>query len=660
MPRIKLLPEEVASQVAAGEVVERPASVVKELVENALDAGADRVEVMVRGGGATLIRVVDNGCGMDRDDALLCLERHATSKIRTGADLATISTLGFRGEAVPSIASVSRFRLATREPEAEAGTEVLVNGGRIESVKDCGDAPGTSIEVRSLFYNLPARRKFLRTEATESSHVEHQFILQAMGRPDVAFVLMNGDRVVHQLPAVSALRDRVRDLFGRDLDAELLEVPVLEEGCMRVSGMIGKAGVSRSSRDLQYIFLNGRAVENAAINQGLREGYHTALMKGQHPVCFLSIQIDPEEVDVNVHPAKREVRFRDPLIVRGVVERAVRSALETDRGAWSSAFTAPAQRPVEISRSGDGQSDLSGFSGGGVGMRRDEVVVPSKAVDPRDGLDGLSRGPQRESDLRGRSDMSLRSEDEKTPVREVLDSEGASSGALASQGSVPLQSDVNAESPVVGAVAGLGDRDSCEMDAPGGSRFRILGVIGRLYVVMENDQGLVLVDQHAAHERILFEQMVKRMRTREVPSQRLLIPLILQVTPRDGDWITRNADVLETAGISMEVFGSNSFKVDALPVFLMKEEAGRLIPRIVDDLRSASSGAAKLRLGEEVIAKTVCRHAIKANDALGDAELRRLIEDLLACELPYCCPHGRPTMIQMGFDELEKRFGRRV
>lgn len=649
MPRIKLLPDEVASQVAAGEVVERPASVVKELVENALDAGADRVEIMIRGGGASLIRVVDNGCGMDRDDALLCLERHATSKIRTGADLATISTLGFRGEAVPSIASVSKFRLGTRERGAEAGTEVLVNGGRIEAVRDSGDAPGTSIEVRSLFYNLPARRKFLRTEATETSHVEHQFTLQALGRPDVAFVLMNGDRVVHQLPAVSGIRERVRDLFGKELDAELLEVPAFDERGISVRGLICRAGVSRSSRDQQYTFLNGRAVENAALSQGLREGYHTALMKGQHPVAFLFLQIDPAEVDVNVHPAKREVRFRDPLSIRGVIERAVRGAIETDRAAWSAAFSSPQAPRAVAEAEGTMQIGFSGLVSSGRGLRRDEVLGPKQ----------VSLAIETKASVEDSSSLEASATVHASAV-DSLSEVGSDSEEPRAKAVVGPTSEVIEDVSEHAGERHRGETLSGEATPPPEARFRILGVIGRLYVVMENDQGMVLVDQHAAHERVLYEQMVSRMRRREVPSQRLLIPLILRVTPRDGDWLRGNAGLLESAGIMVEEFGPNAFKVDALPSFLMGEEAGRLVPRIVDELRSASSGSAKLRLGEDVIAKTVCRHAIKANDALAELELRRLIEDLLACELPYCCPHGRPTMIQMGFDELEKRFGRRV
>ncbi|MEY2600252.1 MAG: mismatch repair endonuclease MutL, partial [Verrucomicrobiota bacterium] len=287
MSRIQLLPEEVASQVAAGEVVERPAAVVKELVENAIDAHATRIEVLSRRGGISLIQVTDNGIGMDRDDALLCLERHATSKIRSGQDLAAIHTLGFRGEALPSIASVSRFRLSTREHNALAGTEILVQGGRIETVRDGGGAPGTQVEVRSLFYNLPARRKFLRSEATEASHVEHMLHLMALANPAISFVFLQDDRLVFQLPPAPSLFERIRDLHSPTLAAELLEIPPFDLHGIRIEGYIGRAGVSRSSRQQQLCFLNGRAIENISVSQGLREGYHTALMKGQYPVTFL-------------------------------------------------------------------------------------------------------------------------------------------------------------------------------------------------------------------------------------------------------------------------------------------------------------------------------------------------------------------------------------
>ncbi len=605
MSRIALLSEAVASQVAAGEVVERPASVVKELVENSIDAGAGRIEVMIRRGGISSIRVVDDGSGMDRDDALLCLERHATSKIRTGHDLAAIHTLGFRGEALPSIASVSRFRLATRERAALAGTEVIVNAGRIESVRDGGDAPGTQIEVRSLFYNLPARRKFLRTENTESSHVEHQLHLQAIGHPQIGFVFVNDERVVWQLPPAAHLRERIRDLCGAALAAELLDVPEFVSEGISIRGCIGKAGVSRSSRAQQLVFLNGRAVENNTINFALREGYHTALMKGQHPVTYLFIDMDPAEVDVNVHPAKREVRFRNAAWVREAVVEAVRVALESDRASWSRTFRAepgvPASTPDEtLPLIPPGEP---------VALRKDWSALPLSAVPARPAAP-ISPTP--------------------------LPLESTAS---------PHEPEISHQQPATG---------------PSAKEFKILGVLGKLYVLMENASGLVLVDQHAAHERILFEEMKRRMEQQGVPGQRLLLPLTLEVSPRDGDWLGRNLDVLQRAGIGLEPFGAGTFKIDSLPTFLRATEPTQLLRDIIDDLRETSAQTSKLRLGEDMIAKTVCRHAVKANDYLREPELIRLIQDLLACELPYCCPHGRPTMIQMSYAELEKKFGRKA
>src|ERR1700730_5195775 len=341
MPRIRLLPETVASQVAAGEVVERPASVVKELVENSIYAGPHKIDILIRRGGISFIRVIDDGCGMDRDDALLSLERHATSKIRSVADLEAVGTLGFRGEALPSIASVSRFRLTSREPDAVAGTEIVVNGGKIDIVRDGGEAPGTQVEVRSLFYNVPARRKFLRAENTEARNIEHQVHLQAIGHPQIAFTFARDDRMVFQLPATATLGDRIRDLYGNDLLNQLLPLDDSVSSQIRISGLIGRAGLSRQTRAQQLVFVNGRAIESPVITAAVREGYHTALMKGQYPVTFLFLELDPGAVDVNVHPAKREVRFRDPNGVREAIVHAIHETLASGLADWQDKFRAP-------------------------------------------------------------------------------------------------------------------------------------------------------------------------------------------------------------------------------------------------------------------------------------------------------------------------------
>jgi DNA mismatch repair protein MutL len=635
MGKIALLPDEVASQVAAGEVVERPASVVKELVENSLDAGADRIEVAVSRGGASLIRIVDNGIGMDRDDALLSLERHATSKIRSGADLARIATLGFRGEALPSIASVARFRLVTRPSGALEGTEIIVNAGKIESVKVSGEAPGTTVEVRSLFYNLPARRKFLRSEATEAHHVQHQLLLQAIGHFQVGFVYVRDQALIFQAPPARALVDRIRDLRGSEIVSQLLEIEPYDEGGLAVSGCLGRPGVSRATRVEQIIFVNGRPVENSVINQALREGYHTALMKGQYPVTFLFLELSPTDVDVNVHPAKREVRFRDPAAVRNVIANVVRQTLEADRPRWSAAFVPPerAAGPVSAPASTPPPSlpespplipPAAQFS-----LRKDWAQFPSGPQQPSETLAGT---PEPES---------AADPENKLPAFSgpVEDGVGGQSG-LPSEGAVMVAPSFNSPAPA--------------------AMPKVLGVLGKLYVLMENGDGLVLLDQHAAHERILFERLRRQIESEGVPSQRLLIPITVQITPKDYDWIRSNLDALGRMGFALEPFGEATLKVDAIPQFLKVADPATAMRRLVDELRSMTASTSRLRIGEDVIAKTVCRHAVKANDELRLPEIQQLVRDLLTCDLPYCCPHGRPTMIQISYQELEKKFGRKA
>ena len=609
MSRIRLLPEAVASQVAAGEVVERPASVVKELIENSIDAGARKIDILIRRGGISLVRVVDDGCGMDRDDALLSLERHATSKIRSAADLQAVATLGFRGEALPSIASVSRFRLTTREAGAVAGTEIVVNGGKIDIVRDGGEAPGTQVEVRSLFYNLPARRKFLRSENTESRNIEHQIHLQAIGHSRIGFSLLRDDRMLFQVPSAATLGDRIRDLYGIELLQRLVEVNGTPSRNIRVAGFIGQAGLSRQTRSQQLVFVNGRATESGLLTAALREGYHTALMKGQYPVTFLFLKIDPGSVDVNVHPAKREVRFRDPIAVREAVVRSIQQTLERGRGGWQEKFRSPLTRPAAVPEKRT--SDLK---------LRPEIPVPEESH---------RELPHLAPAVAGIVTVAGVVESGRLPTPRV----DSTDDALAAQRSQQL------------AVQ---------------QQFQIIGVLNKLYVLMENADGLVLVDQHAAHERILFEELRRRMEEHGVPTQKLLLPHTFDVPPRDGDWIERNLSILQKMGIGIESFGPGTFKIDSLPGFLSVSDPAQFMRKVIDDLKSAGNSTSPMRLGEEMIAKTVCRHAVKANDPLRYPEIEKLIRDLLECDLPYCCPHGRPTMIQISLTELEKKFGRKI
>ncbi len=607
MSRIRLLFDTVASQVAAGEVVERPASVVKELVENSIDAGARKIDILIRRGGISLIRVIDDGCGMDRDDALLSLERHATSKIRSADDLQAVTTLGFRGEALPSIASVARFRLTTRERDAIAGTDLVVSAGRIEVVRDGGEAPGTQIEVRSLFYNLPARRKFLRSENTESRNIEHQTHLQAISHPQIAFTFVRDDRLVSQIAPAASLADRVRDLYGADLLERLLEIDdagrARPPGAPAITGLIGEAGLSRQTRAQQLVFVNGRAIESPLISSALREGYHTALMKGQFPVTFLFVSLDPAFVDVNVHPAKREVRFRDPNGMREAIVAAVHRTLERSRAQWQEKFRAPTQStPVSLTEPGS----------------------PPAAT---------------------AFDLKLRPEINALPVL---------------QRELPVPAGVGDPGhPKFAKPAEVEPAQEPHLRAPT-QQFQIIGILNKLYVLMENADGLVLVDQHAAHERILFEELRRRMEEQGVPSQKLLIPQTFDLSPRDAEWVERNLSILQKMGIGIESFGPNTFKIDSLPAFLRTTDSVNFMQRVIDDLKDATDRSSPMRLGEDMIATTVCRHAVKANDPLRFPEVEKLIHDLLACDLPYCCPHGRPTMIQISHAELEKKFGRKV
>jgi DNA mismatch repair protein MutL len=559
---------------------------------------------MIRRGGISLVRVSDDGCGMDRDDALLSLERHATSKIRSASDLQAIGTLGFRGEALPSIASVSRFRLTTRELKAIAGTEIIVNGGKIDIVRDGGEAPGTQAEVRSLFYNLPARRKFLRSENTESRNIEHQIHLQAIGHPQIAFTLLRDDRLMFQLPAATTLNERIRDLYGVELLERLIQLNGAAWRKIQISGFIGQAGLSRQTRAQQLVFVNGRAIESGLITVAIREGYHTALMKGRYPVTFLFLDLDPAAVDVNVHPSKREVRFRDPTGVREAIVRCVQQTLERGRAEWQQKFRAPHIEAEPVGTKAKipeaPHRELSHFAPGfGDGSHRRAEFAPAPPVVPS------SLAPQERSD----PDHALQT--------------------------IP---------PAKAAP----------------QQFQIIGVLNKLYVLMENANGLVLVDQHAAHERILFEELRRRMEEQGVPTQKLLLPHTFDLPPRDADWIERNISILQKMGIGIESFGPDTFKIDGLPSFLNVSDPAQFMRKVIDDLKSASNSSSPMRLGEEMIAKTVCRHAVKANDPLRYAEVEKLIRDLLDCDLPYCCPHGRPTMIQISLAELEKKFGRKI
>jgi DNA mismatch repair protein MutL len=664
MSRIRLLPEQVANQIAAGEVVERPASVVKELVENAMDAGATRVSVDIQRGGRQLIRVEDDGLGMDRDDALLCLERHATSKIRSADDLASVRSMGFRGEALPSIASVSRFTLTTRPRQGDnpEATQVIVQGGKLTDVKGMGHPPGTTVEVRQLFHNLPARRKFMRSEETERSHIVHYLTLAALAHPDIGFTLRQEDRLVWQLPPMpagrgfeEAVRDRLRALVGADLALVRVEgtrtLPTrggdVEEGqgipkasTVRIRGFVGAPGVSRATRQDQHVFVNRRPVDNRGLNFALLEGCHTALMKGRYPVACVFLELDPAEVDVNVHPSKREVRFHRERAVRESVASVIRDGLlayhrqSTRVGATATVDAMPdarvdngrevtaAGRTAEYADTERAKATLKGSSEADAG-----VAVHTGAVSP--GESG--------------SIVPLA-----TPMFAAVDD--ATSARHLGGGSDAVES--KDDSGEVTAAESKVERPLLRVP------LRLLGVVARLYVVLESDRGMVLMDQHAAHERVLFEQMLQRLEQGEVPSQRLLLPETVELSVRDSQFVREHLALLSRLGVGLSEFGERTFLLDALPPFVRVRDAKQFMRDVIDAMVVAGRDVNKLRLGEDMVAKTVCRHAVKANDPLADEELEKLIEDLRACTMPYTCPHGRPTLIEISAKELERKFGR--
>jgi DNA mismatch repair protein MutL len=664
MNRIRLLTEQVANQIAAGEVVERPASVVKELVENSLDAEAQKITVEIGAGGRSLIRVTDDGWGMSRDDALLSLERHATSKIQRAEDLASIATMGFRGEAVPSIASVSRFTLTTRERESTSpeGTQIGVNGGTIAEVKAAGSAPGTSVEVRQLFFNLPVRRKFLRTEETEAAHIQHYLTLAALAFPEVAFTFVKDGRNVWQLPPVKseraissrieALRERLRALLG---DEKLLPVnfsaalddhqPVPDEtdifetaspekpaeseisnlkSQIRIWGLIGSPGVSRATRESQFVFVNRRPVENRGINYALIEGYHNSLMKGRYPVCCLFLEIDPAAVDVNIHPAKREVKFHREPEVRKFTAQAVHDALL--------AFHSEPPKTISTTKTPSAPSELK-FA--------PEVSSPALPNFP----EKLKSSPANPAPISVAAAQTPLKMGFSSPPPATTEQKAPSSTLYP-----PSSSEPNPQSAIRNPQL-----PTPLLNVP----LRLVGVVGKLYVLLESDRGLVLLDQHAAHERILYEQMLNRLEQNgTTPSQKLLLPETIELPPRDAQFLREQLAALTRLGVGLSEFGERTFLLDALPPFVKAADPRRFVFDLVDELRAAGREVNLARLGEHTVAKTVCRHAVKANDPLGGAELENLVEDLRRCAMPYTCPHGRPTLIEMNYRELEKKFGR--
>ncbi len=594
-PRIQILSDHVANKIAAGEVVDRPASVLKELMENALDAGARHIDVKVVSGGKRLIAVTDDGGGMTRDDALLAVERHATSKIRDVDDIEAVTTLGFRGEALAAIASVSRFTLMTRPAHELHGTELHITGGKIMEVKEAGGPPGTTFQVRNLFFNVPARRKFLRSDQTELTHLRQTFLVYALAHPAIGMTFTVDDRAVYQLAGESALLDRLGELFGRDYTKDLRAVDY-GAGEVHVNGYAGRPHLQRADRSEQFIFINQRPASAPLIGYALNEAYHTLIPKGRFPAVYLFIAMPPEWVDVNVHPTKKEVRFRRPDMVRDAVINALRTVL----------------------RSGEGG---------------DATPLVRRAADA--------------PDRPGSPGFQLRIED--LPVLPMFN--------YPRMGPDPSHA-ASTPAPASGATESLAtDRDAPQGDSPW-SWCRVLGQVGGLYVVLETEDGLVLMDPHAAHERCLFERFMRLTVERKVKSQGLLAPETVELAPQDAALIRKQLPNLQAMGFGLSDFGGDHFIIDALPDCLGKVSAANVLPAIAQTLEQSGERGGTEHWAEERIAKAACRAAVKARDKLSVREIEQLVVDLAGAEMPYTCPHGRPTLIFMGFAELDRKFGR--
>jgi DNA mismatch repair protein MutL len=596
--QIRLLPDHVINQIAAGEVVDRPVSVLKELVENALDAGARNLDVHIMAGGRKLVAVTDDGCGMSRDDALLSIERHATSKIRAAADIEAVGSLGFRGEALAAIAAVSRFRLRTCRRGDTAGTELVVTGGKLSDVRDAGCPCGTCIEVRDLFFNMPARRKFLRSHGTELAHLRAGFTLLALSHPSVGLRLRIDNTETCRLPGSATLEERIGDLSGPDRLPQLRRIDSAAGG-VRVHGYAGLPSLSRSDRAEQYVFVNGRATSAPLIGYAIREGYHTLLPQDRHPVLYLFVELPAADVDVNVHPAKKEVRFRRPGEVRDALIGALRDTL---RAAVPPAGPGPETAAAAAAVSSSAPAAPS--------LRIEDLPPPPAFRYPRMPMAAGTPGPGRD-------------------------------GA----GTVPEGTETQ---PPPGTPDAFAPWTWC----------RVLGQAGGLFVVLETDEGVVLMDPHAAHERVLFERFMREVEGGRIASQRLLLPQTVELEPRDAQRIRRRLDVLRDMGFALSEFGGDSFVVDALPAPFSGLGVGALLLDIARALEQAGQRGGKGRWREASVARAACRAAVKARQTLTVAEIERLVNDLARAQMPYTCPHGRPTLIFMSFHELKRKFGR--
>lgn len=617
--KVHILDQNTANQIAAGEVVEKPASVVKELVENSLDAGADKIDITIQDGGIEYIRVVDNGSGMSEENARLAVLRHATSKIRMAEDLLSLETLGFRGEALPSIASVSKFRMLTRIDDEDLATSITIDGGASLECISSGGAVGTTVIVENLFFNVPARRKFLRTINTEGRYISEVICKIALSRPDVRFQLINNDRMVVSTPGNSDAVDTIVALYGKNVGKELLPV-CCEENGITISGFVGKPTLLKGTRQWQTIFVNGRTISNRMISKAIDHAYQSQIPKAGFPFAVLNITVDASSIDVNVHPQKSEIKFSD----EGLIYRTVYHALV-------SALTMP------LSASVSEQDDIAVFS------RKEGPTLPvgsNTTIEKREYLqDSIWKNP---GENQAEDIVSSKS---------YYISQGAQS--VFEQAATPLhvmqEKLVENDNVLKTTSIELQNYDN------GVDQIWPLGQVDRVFIIAQSEKSLYLIDQHAAHERILYDKLVKCHEN--VPSQQFLVPLYIDATPQEIALIEDNRQTFLQLGVDIEQAGEEMLRIASLPVDIQDEEAEsfvRDILKMISEMKTISGSD----LRQSVLHYTACHGAIKAGELLNMRQMRSLILDLCNTEHPFTCPHGRPCMIEITSEELYKMFKR--
>jgi DNA mismatch repair protein MutL len=682
MSRIRILPEAVANKIAAGEVVERPASVVKELLENALDAGAKSIRVEVEAGGKRMIRVIDDGHGMTHDDALLAFERHATSKLRTADDLMSIATLGFRGEAMPTIAAVSRLTLETRDEAEAEGTRVEFAGGKLINVKSAGLPPGTSISVGDLFYCVPARRKFLKSDSTELGHIASLVTHYALANPAKQFQLITPTQTIIDCAPVEKMADRVYQLFGRQALEELVEMspatspfrsaitePELEaseeKATLTVSGFTSRPEVQRPNRNGIYVFVNRRLVRDRLILHAIHEAYRNILPGNVFPATLLFLEMPYDEVDVNVHPAKIEVRFRRSQFVHDFTRDSIRQTLMAARSVASFAVAAgtaassagmhqPLIPPTQPRSSDAFEQPLNGVTPAAFYSGVPRAIIPSlgdAGLDPGVGSDSgfdLTSAPLHPVDQRFAFEPGA-------PLGNL------SRTALANEASIASATpDKNATAPHWAAdFAGTNGDASASLPRPDQiADLKPLGQVSASFIVAVNGTGLWLVDQHVAHERILFEQHLDARRAGKVESQRMLLPMVIDLSPRQIVIYEKIAEELAANGFEVEPMGPKSFAIQAVPAGIMASDAEQLLTEILDGLDRENAAISIDTLQAKIAASTACHAAIKVNMPLDQTKMEWLLGALAKTDCPMSCPHGRPVVLRYSVKEIEKAFHR--